>query len=180
MLRKSSSTEAIWPLLKCCMQFWTPQHKKDIKLLECNQRRAMKMVKGLEGKTCEEWLRYLGLFSLESEGRPCGSLQLSHEESREAVLVTALWSLTRSKGMAWICVRGGLSCMLEKASSPENFGPWNRLPRVMAPSHRSSRSIWTILSDRGVEFWVVPRGARSWTQWFWGLPSSWDILRFYH
>lgn len=34
-----------------------------MKLLDRVQRRAMKMVKGLKGKPCEEWLRYLGLFT---------------------------------------------------------------------------------------------------------------------
>ena len=55
--------------LEYCVQLCGPQYRKAVELLERLERRAMKVIKGLEHLPYEDRLRELDLFSLEKAAR---------------------------------------------------------------------------------------------------------------
>ena len=77
------------PHTKHGVQVWGPQYEEDMKLLESLQRRAAKMVKGLETKMYEGYLKSLGLFNPEQR-RLRGGLMAPQEGSGGAALSSAL------------------------------------------------------------------------------------------
>jgi len=55
----------VQPRLEYCLQFWAAKYKKDAKILKSIQKRASKLVKGLQDLSYEEKLRTFKFFRLE-------------------------------------------------------------------------------------------------------------------
>lgn len=66
----------VWLHLENCVQFWTPAFKKNMKILECIQRRASNLVTRLESRSYEDWLIILCLTSLKKGRQRVDSISL--------------------------------------------------------------------------------------------------------
>ncbi|GAB0190177.1 hypothetical protein GRJ2_001483000 [Grus japonensis] len=137
----SRSREVILPLYSAlmrphreyCVQLWGPQYRRDMDLFKQVQRKAMKMIRGLEHLCYEDRLRELGLFSLEKrrlQGDLIAAFQYlkgAYRKAGEGLFTRASSDRTRDNGLKM--KEGRFRLDIRKNISVWVVRHWHRLSR---------------------------------------------------
>ncbi|KFQ76371.1 hypothetical protein N335_08502, partial [Phaethon lepturus] len=129
------------PHLESCVQLWSPQHSKDMDFLEQVQRRATKMIRGMEHLSSKDRVKELELFSLEKKRLWADLLAAfqylkgAYKKDGDRLFSRACSNRTRGNGFKLKEGRFRLG-ISKKFFTMRVVKDWHRLPRevVDAPS----------------------------------------------